>query len=55
MCGINGIFAYHYAAGPIDERELLATRERMAREDRTAPASGCPTTPASVSVIAGSR
>jgi asparagine synthase (glutamine-hydrolysing) len=29
MCSINGIFAYHYAAGPIDERELLATRERM--------------------------
>ena len=29
MCGINGVFAYHYAAGPIDERELLATRERM--------------------------
>jgi asparagine synthase (glutamine-hydrolysing) len=30
MCGINGAFAYHYAAGPIDARELLVTRDRMA-------------------------
>ncbi len=29
MCGINGIFAYHYAANPIDRRELLATRDQM--------------------------
>jgi asparagine synthase (glutamine-hydrolysing) len=30
MCGINGIFAYHYAANPIDEAELVRTRDRMA-------------------------
>lgn len=30
MCGINGIFAYHYAAGPIDASELESTREAMA-------------------------
>lgn len=31
MCGINGIFAYHYAAGPATEAELLATRDHMRR------------------------
>ena len=30
MCGINGIFAYHYAANPIDRGELLRTRDHMA-------------------------
>lgn len=30
MCGINGIFAYHYAANPIDAAELLRTRDHMA-------------------------
>ena len=30
MCGINGIFAYHYAANPVDRAELLRTREQMA-------------------------
>lgn len=30
MCGINGIFAYHYAANAVDERELLRTRDAMA-------------------------
>ncbi|MBY0227566.1 MAG: asparagine synthase (glutamine-hydrolyzing) [Hyphomicrobium sp.] len=30
MCGINGIFAYHYAANPIDRDELVRTREHMA-------------------------
>ena len=30
MCGVNGVFAYHYAANPVDEAELLRTRERMA-------------------------
>jgi asparagine synthase (glutamine-hydrolysing) len=29
MCGINGIFAYHHAANPIDRRELARTRENM--------------------------
>lgn len=29
MCGINGIFAYHYAANPIDAGELIRTRDRM--------------------------
>lgn len=29
MCGINGLFAYHAAAQPATERELLKTRERM--------------------------
>ncbi|MBU6297871.1 MAG: asparagine synthase (glutamine-hydrolyzing) [Alphaproteobacteria bacterium] len=29
MCGINGIFAYHTAANPPREAELLATREAM--------------------------
>lgn len=31
MCGINGIYAYHYAANPIDRNELLRTRDHMAR------------------------
>ena len=31
MCGINGIFAYHSAASPIDHVELLATRDHMRR------------------------
>src|SRR5262245_33907472 len=30
MCGINGIFAYHYAANPVDREELLRTRDYMA-------------------------
>lgn len=30
MCGINGIFAYHYAANPIDRTELTRTRDHMA-------------------------
>ncbi len=30
MCAINGIFAYHYAANPIDRAELARTREHMA-------------------------
>src|SRR5437660_1540026 len=29
MCGLNGIFAYHFAAGMPAESELLATREAM--------------------------
>src|SRR5258705_1030815 len=29
MCGLNGIFAYHSAAGLPYEAELLATREAM--------------------------
>ncbi|MEC9367964.1 MAG: asparagine synthase (glutamine-hydrolyzing), partial [Pseudomonadota bacterium] len=29
MCGINGIFAYHYAANPVDRSELLRTRDHM--------------------------
>jgi asparagine synthase (glutamine-hydrolysing) len=29
MCGINGIFAYGEGAPPVDEAELLRTRERM--------------------------
>jgi asparagine synthase (glutamine-hydrolysing) len=31
MCGINGIFAYHYAANPVDGAELTRTRDHMAR------------------------
>lgn len=30
MCGINGIFAYHYAANPVDRVELARTRDHMA-------------------------
>jgi asparagine synthase (glutamine-hydrolysing) len=30
MCGINGIFAYHYAANPIDRDELARSRDYMA-------------------------
>jgi asparagine synthase (glutamine-hydrolysing) len=30
MCGINGIYAYHYAANPVDRKELLRTRDHMA-------------------------
>lgn len=29
MCGINGAFAYHYAANPIDRSELVAVRDHM--------------------------
>jgi asparagine synthase (glutamine-hydrolysing) len=29
MCGINGIFAYHYAANPADPEELVRTRDHM--------------------------
>src|ERR1700736_6420114 len=29
MCGVNGIFAYHSAAGVPNEDELLATRDAM--------------------------
>ena len=29
MCGINGIFAYHYAANPIDRGEIARTRDHM--------------------------
>src|ERR1700746_3037236 len=29
MCGINGIFAFHSAASPPQETELLKTREAM--------------------------
>jgi asparagine synthase (glutamine-hydrolysing) len=29
MCGINGIFAYHYVANQIDRGELLRTRDHM--------------------------
>lgn len=29
MCGINGIYAYHYAANPIDRDELIRTRDHM--------------------------
>lgn len=31
MCGINGIFAYHYAANPVDRNELLRSRDHMAK------------------------
>ena len=31
MCGINGIFAFGDSAPPVDEAELLRTREHMAR------------------------
>jgi asparagine synthase (glutamine-hydrolysing) len=30
MCGINGIYAYHYAANPVDRKELMRTRDHMA-------------------------
>jgi asparagine synthase (glutamine-hydrolysing) len=30
MCGINGIYAYHYAANPISRDELERTRDHMA-------------------------
>lgn len=29
MCGINGIFAYHYAANPVDRDEVIRTRDHM--------------------------
>lgn len=29
MCGISGIFAYHYAANSVNRKELLATRDHM--------------------------
>ncbi len=29
MCGINGIFAYHYASNAIDRDELIRTRDQM--------------------------
>ncbi|MGH8442133.1 MAG: asparagine synthetase B family protein, partial [Nevskiaceae bacterium] len=30
MCGIAGIFAYHYAANPVDREELTRVRDHMA-------------------------
>jgi asparagine synthase (glutamine-hydrolysing) len=30
VCGIAGIFAYHYAALPVDRDELRAVRDQMA-------------------------
>src|SRR5262249_46742567 len=30
MCGINGIFAYHYAANAVDRAELVRVRDHMA-------------------------
>ncbi len=30
MCGINGIFAYHGAANPVDRSEIIRTRDHMA-------------------------
>ena len=30
MCGLNGIFAYHYAANQVDRDELIRTRDHMA-------------------------
>ena len=30
MCGINGCYAYHYAANPVDRAELVLTRDHMA-------------------------
>lgn len=30
MCGINGIYAYHYASNPADRAELKRTRDHMA-------------------------
>jgi asparagine synthase (glutamine-hydrolysing) len=30
MCGINGVFAYHYAANAVDHAELVRTRDHMA-------------------------
>ena len=30
MCGIAGIYAYHYAANPVDTRELVRIRDHMA-------------------------
>src|ERR1051325_137324 len=29
MCGLNGIFAYHPAAGAPEQSELIATRDAM--------------------------
>ena len=31
MCGIAGIFEYHYASNPLDERELIRIRDHMQR------------------------
>ena len=31
MCGIAGLYAYHYAANPIDTSELRAIRDHMAK------------------------
>src|SRR5262249_24232896 len=33
MCGINGIFACHYAANPLEREELLRTRDYMAMRE----------------------
>ncbi len=29
MCAINGVFAYHYAANPVDAAEIVVTRDHM--------------------------
>ena len=45
MCGINGIFAYHYAANPVDRAELVRTRDHMAARGPDGRASGSPRRP----------
>src|SRR5581483_10128801 len=39
MCGVAGIYAYHYAANPIRREELLRIRDHM--RSRGPDASGC--------------
>ena len=34
MCGVSGLFAYHYAASPVDPEELRRIRDRMAARGR---------------------
>ena len=37
MCGVTGLYAYHYAASPVDPEELRRTRDRMAARGPDGP------------------
>ncbi len=41
MCGLAAILAYHGAAPPVDERELVAIRDAMAARGPDNSEAGC--------------
>jgi asparagine synthetase B (glutamine-hydrolysing) len=53
MCGIAGIFAYHYAAPPLDRDELRAIRDHMVARGPDGLGEWFETTDASASATGG--